>query len=149
MTHQPRLIFVNLPVSDLEATTAFFTELGFTFDERFTDDRCACMVVSDQAYVMLLQRARFEEFAKLPVSDAHLATGSILCVSASSRADVDAVADTALMHGASPAGDPTDHGFMYGRSFLDLDGHHWEVMWMSPEAVAAGPADMDSASSVA
>ncbi len=149
MPSQPRLIFVNLPVTDLQATKTFFARLDFSFDDRFTGDRCACMVLSDQAYVMLLERDRFEDFATRPVADGHLVTGSILCVSASSRDDVDAFADIALAAGASVAGEPTDHGFMYGRSFLDLDGHHWEVMWMSPEAVEVGPGEMEATSSPA
>jgi hypothetical protein len=129
-------------VSDLAASKAFFGALGFTFDPKFTDDSCACMVVSEQAYVMLLDRGRFADFTSKPVADAHAATGAIVCVSAESRDEVDALADTALGAGASPANDPMDHGFMYGRSFNDPDGHLWEVMWMSQEAVEAGPQDM-------
>ena len=136
-----RLIFVNLPVSDLDASKAFFGELGFTFDARFTDDQCACMVVSDQAYVMLLDRARFEDFAPRPVADARETTQALLCVSAEDRTGVDALADAALAAGATHPKDPMDHGFMYGRSFCDLDGHVWEVMWMSAEAIETGPAE--------
>ncbi|WCB91935.1 hypothetical protein DSM104299_00614 [Baekduia alba] len=135
----PRLMFVNLPVADLQASIAFFTALGFTFDPRFTDESATCMVVSDQAYVMLLQRERFAEFTVKPVADAHAGTQGLVCFSAADRADVDAFADAALAAGGSPAKDPSDAGFMYGRSFLDLDGHHWEVMWMDPAAVEAGP----------
>jgi predicted lactoylglutathione lyase len=137
-----RLIFVNLPVRDLPAATAFFKALGFGFDERFTDESCACMIVSEQAYVMLLTESRFADFTKKPVADARHSTEAILCVSAESRDAVDAFADAALRAGAEQAGDPMDHGFMYGRSFHDLDGHLWEVMWMSAEAVEQGPADM-------
>ncbi len=142
MATQSRLIFVNLPVADLAASRAFFGALGFSFDEKFTDDSCACMVVSEQAYVMLLDRARFADFTGKPVADARTSTEAILCLSAASREEVDSLADTALGAGASPANDPMDHGFMYGRSFNDPDGHLWEVMWMSQEAVEAGPQDM-------
>jgi hypothetical protein len=142
MATQSRLIFVNLPVADLAASKAFFGALGFSFDEKFTDDSCACMVVSEQAYVMLLDRARFADFTGKPVADARTSTEAILCLSAASREEVDSLADTALEAGASPANDPMDHGFMYGRSFNDPDGHLWEVMWMSQEAVEAGPQDM-------
>jgi hypothetical protein len=142
MATQSRLIFVNLPVADLAASKAFFGALGFSFDEKFTDDSCACMVVSEQAYVMLLDRARFADFTGKPVADARTSTEAILCLSAASREEVDSLADTALGAGASPANDPMDHGFMYGRSFNDPDGHLWEVMWMSQEAVEAGPQDM-------
>ena len=142
MATQSRLIFVNLPVADLAASKAFFGALGFTFDEKFTDDSCACMVVSEQAYVMLLDRSRFADFTPKPVADARASTEAILCLSAASRDEVDSLADTALGAGASPAKDPMDHGFMYGRSFNDPDGHQWEVMWMSQEAIEAGPQDM-------
>jgi uncharacterized protein len=142
MAPQSRLIFVNVPVRDVSASTTFFRTLGFGFDERFTDDSCACMVVSDQAYVMLIAEPRFADFTPKPLADARTSTEAILCVSAESREGVDAFADAALEAGAGRAGDPMDHGFMYGRSFNDLDGHLWEVMWMSPEAVEQGPAEM-------
>jgi predicted lactoylglutathione lyase len=138
-------MFINLPVADLQASIAFFTHLGFTFDPRFTDDSATCMVVSDQAYVMLLQRDRFAEYATKPVADATQSTEALICVSAADRAGVDAFADAALAAGGTPAKEPMDEGFMYGRSFNDLDGHHWEVMWMDPAAVEAGPAEFESA----
>jgi hypothetical protein len=135
-------MFLNLPVKDLPASQEFFRSLGFEFDPKFTDESAACMVVSEQAYVMLLVESRFADFAKKPIVDAHKATEGLFCLSADSREAVDAFADQALAAGGSPAGDAQDHGFMYGRSFNDLDGHHWEIMWMSPEAVEQGPADM-------
>jgi predicted lactoylglutathione lyase len=141
MSAASRLLFVNLPVEDVAATKAFHEALGFTFDPKFTDESCACLVVSDKAYVMLIDRTRFADFTAKPIADG-TATESILCVSADSRDGVDALADAALAAGATPAREPMDHGFMYGRSFHDLDGHLWEVMWMSQEAVEAGPADM-------
>ena len=138
---QPRMLFVNLPVRDLEAATAFFTALDFTFDEKFTGDTCSCMVLNDQAYVMLLSEARFADFTTRPTVDARKATEAIFCLSAGDREGVDALADAAVAAGGTHGG-AIDHGFMYGRSFHDLDGHHWEVMWMSPERVAQGPADL-------
>jgi predicted lactoylglutathione lyase len=142
MAPQPRLMFVNIAVKDLSAAQAFFGELGFTFDEKFTDESAACMVVSDQAYVMLLVQPRFADFTKKQVADASTSTEAILAVSAESREAVDAFADAALKAGGTPANEPMDYGFMYGRSFNDLDGHLWEVMWMSPDAVERGPSDM-------
>ena len=139
MATQSRLIFVNLPVADLDASKRFFAALGFAFDPTFTDDSCACVVVSEQAHVMFLRRERFADFTKKPIADATASTEAILCVSAADRAEVDALADAALAAGGSVANDPMDLGFMYGRSFNDLDGHLWETMWMSPEAVEAGP----------
>ena len=141
MASPSRLIFVNLPVQDLDASKAFFGELGFTFDPGFTNDECACMVVSEQAYVMLLTHESFARFTTKPTADARTSTEALLCVSAEVRAGVDALADAALAAGGTPAQEPMDMGFMYGRSFQDLDGHHWEVMWMSPEAVAQGAPD--------
>jgi uncharacterized protein len=142
MAPQPRLIFVNISVSDLPRSMAFFGELGFEFDERFCDATAACMVVSDKAYVMLITRTRFAEFTDRPVADPRAATEALLCLSAESREAVDAFADAAIAAGGSPALEPTDHGFMYGRCFNDPDGHLWEVMWMSSEAVEHGPPDM-------
>lgn len=136
-----RLLFLNLPVADLAASRAFFGALGFDFDEKFCDEGAACMVVSEQAYVMLLQRDRFAEFVTRPLADPAAETALTACVSAADRAEVDSLAAAALAAGASPAKDPQDYGFMYQRSFHDLDGHLWEVAWMDPVAVEKGPAE--------
>jgi predicted lactoylglutathione lyase len=136
-----RLLFLNLPVADLAAARAFFGRLGFDFDEKFCDEGAACMVVSAQAYVMLLQRERFADFVTRPVADANAATALTVCVSAADRAEVDALAAAAASAGAAPAKDPQDYGFMYQRSFHDLDGHLWEIAWMDPVAVEKGPAE--------
>ena len=141
MPAQSRLMFLNLPVKDLDASKEFFGRLGFEFNPKFTDETCACMVVSDQAYVMLLTEEKFADFATTPVADATSSTEALVCVSAESREGVDSFADTAVAAGASPAREPMDMGFMYGRSFNDLDGHTWEVMWMDPKAVEQGPAE--------
>ena len=135
-----RKLFVNLPVADLNRSVGFFTELGFTFDERFTDETATCMLIGEDAYAMLLTRAKFEEFATKPIADAQSPTEALFAVTAESREAVDDLADKALAAGASPAKEPYDMGFMYGRSFHDLDGHHWEVFWMDPVAVEHGPA---------
>ena len=137
-----RLLFLNLPVTDLTASREFFAELGFEFNEKFCDDGAVCMVVSDHAYVMLLQRDRFAEFVTKPVADASAATALTVAVSAEDRDAVDAFAEAALAAGASAAKDPQDYGFMYQRSFHDLDGHLWEVAWMDPVAVEKGPAEL-------
>lgn len=132
---QSRKMFVNLPVRDLDRSVGFFTALGFTFDPAFTDENATCMNVGDDAFVMLLVEDMFKTFTTKPVADATASTGAIVAVSASSREEVDELAEAALAAGAAPAGDPADHGFMYYRSFHDLDGHHWEVLWMDPAAV--------------
>jgi predicted lactoylglutathione lyase len=136
-----RMLFLNLPVADLQASKEFFGRLGFAFDPKFTDDTATCMIVSDQAFVMLLTREKFADFTKKPVADGST-TQAIMAVSAESREDVDALADQALDAGATAANDPMDYGFMYSRSFNDPDGHLWEVMWMSEDAVEQGPPDM-------
>jgi predicted lactoylglutathione lyase len=136
-----RLIFLNLPVRDLPASRAFFEALDFSFDEKFCDDKAACMVVSEQAWVMLLERDRFADFVTKPVADANEATALTVAVSAESREAVDAFAETALGAGASAGKEPQEYGFMYQRSFHDLDGHLWEVMWMDPVAAEKGPAE--------
>ena len=136
-----RLIFLNLPVRDLDASKEFFGKLGFDFDPKFTDETATCMIVSEQAFVMLLTEPKFGEFTKKGVADANLATEAIVAVSADSRDEVDELADRALGAGATAANDPLDMGFMYSRSFSDLDGHLWEVVWMDPAAVEQGPAE--------
>lgn len=140
-----RLIFVNLAVRDLAASKRFFGALGFEFDPRFTGETSACMVVSDLAYVMLLERERFAEFTKKEVADPATSTEAIIAFSADDREAVDALADAALEAGGTPANDAMDHGFMYLRSFNDPDGHLWEVTWMSQEAIERGPQDMAGA----
>jgi hypothetical protein len=135
-------IFVNLPVKSLDRSVAFFERLGFAFDPRFTDDSCACMVINEGAsYAMLITRERFADFATKPIADARATTEALICLSADSRDGVDEFADSALAAGGAPAKDAMDHGFMYARSFQDLDGHHWEVMWMDQAAVETGPAE--------
>jgi predicted lactoylglutathione lyase len=130
-----RKLFVNIAVEDLDRSVTFFTKLGFEFDPRFTDESATCMIVSDDAYVMLLVESRFQDFTKKRLVDSTTQTEAILAVSAESREGVDELADLALASGGAPANDPMDYGFMYGRSFNDPDGHLWEVMWMDPSAL--------------
>ena len=131
-----RLLFLNLPVADLPASRRFFGGLGFEFDERFCDEQATCMVVSEQAFVMLLRKDRFAQFVTKPVADAKRATAHTIAIGAPDRDAVNAFADAALAAGASAGKDPQDYGFMYQRSFHDLDGHLWEVMWMDSAAAA-------------
>ncbi|MDQ3823510.1 MAG: VOC family protein [Actinomycetota bacterium] len=134
-----RKIFVNLAVSDLARSVEFFDALGFEFDPRFTDETATCMVVSDDAYVMLLQEDRFTDFTKKHLADPKVQVEAIVAVSAASREEVDELAEKALAAGGAPAADPQDLGFMYSRSFDDPDGHQWELVWMDPSAVESGP----------
>lgn len=131
-----RKIFVNLPVRDLNRSVEFFTRLGFTFNPQFTDESATCMIVSEEAFVMLLVEPRFRDFTDRQICDTATRTEGIFALSAESRAAVDQMADTALAAGGKVAQPPQDHGFMYLRSFYDLDGHHWEVMHMDETAIA-------------
>ena len=130
-----RQIFVNLAVTDLPRTQAFFAKLGFEFNKQFTDENAACMIINADAYVMLLTRRFFEGFTKRAVCDTSKQTEALLAISCASRAAVDELVHAAIAAGGSHAMDPIDHGFMYGCSFYDLDGQHWEVVWMDPSAV--------------
>jgi hypothetical protein len=127
-----RKLFVNLAVRDLDASKAFFTKLGFEFNSQFTDDKAACMVFSEDAYAMLLVEPFFQSFTKLAICDTRTHTEAFLVLSCASRAEVDELRHAAIAAGGRAAQDPMDHGFMYGWSFYDLDGHTWEVMWMDP-----------------
>ena len=137
--HAGRSLFVNLPVADLERSKAFFAQLGFGFNPLFTDETAACMLVGEDAFVMLLSREKFAEFSKLPIADPTTHALALYCFSVSSRDEVDAVSAAALAAGGSEADDAEDHGFMYSRSFFDLDGHGWQVMWMDPAAAGQDP----------
>ena len=137
--HAGRMLFVNIPVADVERSKAFFAKLGFNFNPAFTDETAACMLVGEHAFVMLLSREKFAEFAKLPIADPTTHALALYCFSVSSRDEVDAVSAAALAAGGSEADDAEDHGFMYSRSFFDLDGHGWQVMWMDPAAAERGP----------
>jgi len=132
-----RMLFVNLPVKDLDRSVEFFTGLGFSFDPRFTDETATQMIVSDDAFVMLLVEDKFKDFTKKELVDATTQTEVIMALSAESREGVDDLADKALAAGGSPANEPLEMGFMYGRSFQDVDGHLWEVIWMDPAALEA------------
>lgn len=133
-----RMIFPNLPVQDLERSKAFFAGLGFEFDPRFTDENAAAMVVNEHASVMLLRVDFFETFISKELVDATRQTESIVALSADSREEVDSLCDRALELGGAHVKEPMEMDFMYGRSFADPDGHHWEVFWMDPVALESG-----------
>ena len=137
--HAGRMLFVNIPVADLERSKAFFARLGFTYNPMFTDETAACMLVGEDAFVMLLSRERLAEFSQRPIADPTTHALALYSFSVSSRDEVDTVSAAALAAGGSEADDAEDYGFMYSRSFFDLDGHGWQVMWMDPAAVQQGP----------
>ena len=130
-----RMIFVNLPVKNLPKSVEFFTALGFGFNPQFTDEKATCMVISEQACVMLLVEPFFKTFIDKEIADAVTHTETIVSLSAESRAEVDDVFERAVAAGARPVKDPQDESFMYSRTFQDLDGHLWDLVWMDPSAI--------------
>ncbi|MFH9722021.1 VOC family protein [Streptomyces sp. NPDC017254] len=132
----PQMIFVNLPVKSVDASKAFFEKLGYSSNPRFSDETTACVVFSDTIFAMLLEEPKFTSFMApgKELSDATKTTEVLVTLSAESREKCDELADAALAAGGTPAKEPMDLGFMYGRSFTDLDGHHWEIFWMDPAA---------------
>jgi predicted lactoylglutathione lyase len=131
----PRKLFVNIPVRDLPRSIQFFETLGFTFNRQFTDATATCMLVGEDAYFMLVTPDKFKDFSRRPTGDAQKETNALFGISAGSRGEVDELVEKAISAGGSHAADPQDHGFMYLRSFYDLDGHHWEIFWMDPSAI--------------
>ena len=127
-------IFVNLPVKDLQRSVRFFRSMGFGLNPDFTDESTACMAVSEEIFVMLLTEAKFREATRRPQADSSPMTGMI-SLSVASRARVNQLVDRALAQGGHEMREPEDHGFMFGRSFRDLDGHVWEIIYMTPDAV--------------
>jgi uncharacterized protein len=132
-----RMIFVNLPTKDLAASRAFYTGLGFSINEQFSDEQCACVVVSDTIYVMVLAEHRFRDFIKGEVGPPGT-TEALLCLSAASRDEVDELLRRALAHGGKPWLEVKADGPMYGGSFTDPDDHVWEVMYMDMSQVTGG-----------
>jgi predicted lactoylglutathione lyase len=129
-----RKIFVNLAVRDPKKSMDFFSQLGFAFNPQFTDEKAACMIISEEACVMLLTEPFFRRFTKREPCDTSRYTEGLYALSCESRAEVDEMVKKAIAAGGQQAMDPQDHGFMYAWSFYDVDGHHWEVFWMDPAA---------------
>jgi predicted lactoylglutathione lyase len=125
-----RMIFVNLPVKDLQASKRFFGGLGFEFNPQFSDDSAACMVVDENIYVMLLVEGRFSDFINDEIADATKTTEAITCLSAESREQVDDTVAKAIAAGGKPWKPVMEEGPMYGGSFQDPDGHVWELLYM-------------------
>ena len=126
-----RMIFVNLPVADLEKSKQFFAKLGFEFNPQFTDEKAACMIVSDSAFVMLLVKPFFQTFTKHDLCESATHTEALFALSCNSREEVDRLTEIALESGGKPAMPASDLGFMYSTSFYDLDSHHFELVWMN------------------
>jgi predicted lactoylglutathione lyase len=127
-------IFVNLPVTDLTKSIEFFAALGFAHNPQFTDENASCVVFGDTVYAMLVTKPFFKTFTTKEIADSATTTEAIVALSLDSREQVDEVADKALAAGGGFVKEAEDHGFMYGRSFEDLDGHIWNLFWMDESA---------------
>jgi len=123
-------VFINLPVKDLQRSMAFFTNLGFSFNPQFTDEKAGSMVISDNIFVMLLTEVYFKTFTKKPLADAKASTEVLIALDTNSREEVQQLVAKAKASGATIYADPQDHGWMYQHSFADLDGHQWELVYM-------------------
>ena len=128
-------IFVNLPVKDLQRSIKFFTALGYSFNQQFTDETATCMIISEGIYAMLLTEEKFRTFTPKAICDATKSTEVLICLSCDNRAQVDEMISKAVVAGGSTYNEPQDHGFMYAHGFQDPDGHIWEVMYMDPSFV--------------
>jgi len=128
-------IFVNLPVKDLNKTIEFFTKLGFKFNPQYTDENATCMIVGDDIFVMLLVEKFFKTFTKKEISDTSKNTEVIVALSVEGKENVDQMINKAIEYGGKESREPQDHGWMYGRSFEDIDGHLWEVIYMDESAL--------------
>jgi uncharacterized protein len=129
-------IFVNLPIKDLEKSKIFFTALGFTFNEQFSDTTGTCLVISDDIYCMLLTESKFKSFTKKEIPDASTAKEAIIAVSMDNREQVEEIFNKAMTAGAKESRPAEDYGWMYLRSIEDLDNHSWEFFFMDEKAAA-------------
>lgn len=145
-----RLIFVNLPVEDLERSKRFYEALGARNEPKFSNEAAAMMVLSETIHVMLLTKPFYSSFTSKPIADAHNSSQVLLAISCDSPAEVDALVDAAASNGgkADPGPKQDMGGMMYGRSFEDPDGHHWEPMWMDAQMAEQGAHPVESATAV-
>ena len=145
-----RMIFVNLPVEDLERSKRFYEAIGARNEPKFSNEAAAMMVLSDAIHVMLLTKPFYSTFTGKPIADAHNSSQVLLAISADSPAEVDRLVDAAASNGgkADPGPKQDMGGMMYGRSFEDPDGHHWEPMWMDPRMAEQGAHPVESATAV-
>ncbi len=128
-------IFLNLPVRDLNKTIEFFTKLGFKFNPQFTDENATCMIVGEDIFVMLLVEKFFRTFTKKGISDTSKNTEMIVALSMESKEKVDQMINKVVEAGGKESREAQDHGWMYGRSFEDINGHLWEVFYMDESAL--------------
>lgn len=130
-----RQIFVNLPVKDVKRSMNFFSQLGFSFNMQFTDDKAACLVIGENIYAMLLHEEFFKTFTKKELADATKVTEVLIAIDVESREAVDSMIQKAVNAGGTIYSEPSDHVWMYQHSFADLDGHQWEVFYSDINAL--------------
>lgn len=143
----PKMIFVNLPVTDLERSIAFYEAVGGRKEPKFSNEQAAMIVLSDTIHVMLLKHDFYSSFTSKPIANAHESSQVLLAISAENPADVDETVDKAGAAGgvADPGPKQDLGGMMYERSFEDPDGHHWEVVWMDEKAAEQGASSFEQA----
>lgn len=133
----PKMIFVNLPVRELAASTPFYVALGGTVNPQFTNEQAANLMLSETIGVMLLTYEHYRQFSRRPIGDARRESQALFALSVDNRNAVDATIAAVVAAGGTADPNPVqDHGFMYGRSVEDPDGYVWEVVWMDPAALA-------------
>lgn len=137
-------IFVNLPVADLERSRKFFSELGYTFNEKFSGESALTLVLGENQFAMLIQYDTFDSLHPVQTADASKTKECVVCLSVEDRRAVDALVDRAIAAGGTP-GDTEDHGAMYGRSYNDPDGHSWQIFWMEPIGNVVSAEELDAA----
>jgi predicted lactoylglutathione lyase len=131
----PKMIFINLPITQLAASIAFYEALGASRNPKFSDEASACMVFSESIHVMLLTHEKYRNFTSRPIADAHATSAGLIALAVDSRDEVNVTIDRAVAAGGQADPNPKqEHGFMFGRSVQDPDGHVWEIFWMDPAA---------------
>ena len=141
----PKTIFVNLPVTDVAKSTAFYEAIGFEKNAQFSNDQASCMIWSDTINVMLLSHDFYSTFTTKAIADTHTTSAALLCLSRDSRAAVDSISAAAIAAGGRKVHDPEENGFMYGAAFEDLDGHMFETMYMDMAAASAAMGQPENA----
>lgn len=126
-------IFINLPVKDLNRSMEFYSKLGYTFNPQFTDEKAACMLVGENIFCMLVVESYFSTFTEKEIIDAHKQVETLIALSAEDRAEVDDHINKVAEAGGKVLDKTQDYGWMYYRAYLDLDGHHWEIVYMDPK----------------
>ena len=129
----PKMVFINLPITDLARSTAFYAALGGTKNPKFSDETSACMAFSESIYAMLLTHEKYRNFTSRPIADTHATSAALIALAVDSRGEVNATIERTVAAGGQADPNPKqDHGFMFGRSVEDPDGHVWEIFWMDP-----------------